>query len=123
MKWSATSDLPPVEADQVLVRQVLVNLIDNAVRYSPPDLPVTVSARVSYGSVEVSVSDRGPGVGPQERPGIFEMFNRREAGGRGGLGLAIARAFVEAHGERIWVEDSSEGGSRFVFTLSPAKDR
>ena len=122
VQWMAPPGLPFVEVDHVLICQVLVNLIDNAVRYSPSNLPVTVSARASDGSVEVAVSDRGPGVAPEERPGLFEMFNRREAGGRGGLGLAIARAFVEAHGERIWVEDGPDGGSRFAFTLPAAKD-
>jgi two-component system sensor histidine kinase KdpD len=121
--WTAPPRLPPVEVDPVLVCQVLVNLIDNAVRYSPANLPVTVSALTTNGLVQVAVSDRGPGVPAEERPGIFQMFNRRESGGRGGLGLAIARAFVEAHGEQIWVEDGFEGGSRFVFTLPAMKVR
>ena len=117
VKWRAPTDLPLVDVDHVLVCQALANLIDNAVRYSPADAPVTVSARRVDGSVEVTVADRGPGIPAAERQGIFEMFTRREAGGRGGLGLAIARAFVEAHGEHIRVEDGREGGTRFLFTL------
>ena len=58
------------------------------------------------GKVEVRVTDSGPGVPAEERERIFQVFNRREAGGRGGLGLAIVQAFLEAHGERIWVEDA-----------------
>ncbi|MHB8320219.1 MAG: sensor histidine kinase [Acidimicrobiales bacterium] len=119
VRWCGSNDLPPVRVDQVLVGQVLVNLIDNAIRYSPEDAAVTIDARVRRRRlVEVAISDRGPGVGRDERASIFEMLNQREAGGRGGLGLAIARAFVEAHGERIWLEDAPGGGARFVFTLS-----
>jgi signal transduction histidine kinase len=79
---------------------------------------VTVSAaRAGGGLVQVAVADSGPGVPPGDRIGIFELFSRREAGGRGGLGLAISRAFVEAHGQRIWVEDRDGGGTIFAFTL------
>ena len=111
---------PAVQADPVLIRQVLVNLIDNALRYAPKATPVVVSAAaVRAGVVEIAVSDRGPGVPGDERLTIFQMMNRREAGGRGGLGLAIVRAFVEAHGQRVWVEDPPGGrGARFVFTLT-----
>ena len=117
VQWRAPVDLPLVNVDHVLVCQVLANLIDNAVRYSPTEDPVTVSARCTDGSVEVTVADRGPGIPAAERDGIFEMFTRRGSGGRGGLGLAIARAFVEAHGQRIWVESGNHGGTRFLFTL------
>jgi two-component system sensor histidine kinase KdpD len=119
--WMAPDDLPLVDVDHVLVRQVLANLLDNALRHSPPRGAVTVSALPEAdGKVEVRVTDSGPGVPAGERERIFQVFNRREAGGRGGLGLAIVQAFLEAHGERIWVEDSpGEGhrGASFVFTL------
>jgi two-component system sensor histidine kinase KdpD len=115
-------DLPLVDVDHVLVRQVLANLLDNALRHSPPRGAVTVPAqRGADGKVEVRVTDSGPGVPPAERERIFQVFNRREAGGRGGLGLAIVQAFLEAHGERIWVEDAGPvarpRGASFVFTL------
>jgi two-component system sensor histidine kinase KdpD len=122
VRWRAPADLPLVDVDHVLVRQVMANLVDNAVRHSPPGAPVTVSAkRVAGAKVEVRVTDEGPGVPLGEQERIFEMFSRREAGGRGGLGLAISQAFLEAHGERIWVEDANgragAKGARFVFTL------
>jgi two-component system sensor histidine kinase KdpD len=117
--------LPPVDADRVLASQVLANLIDNALRHTPEGSPVTVSARRRADRrVELAVSDRGPGVAPEERTSVFEMSNRREAGGRGGLGLAIVKAFVEAHGERVWVGAGEAGsGARFAFTLPVTADR
>jgi two-component system sensor histidine kinase KdpD len=127
IRWRAPADLPLVDVDHVLVRQVLANLVDNALRHSPPGAPVTVSARrVAGEKVEVRVTDSGPGVPRAEQERIFQMFSRREAGGRGGLGLAISQAFVEAHGERIWVEDAGgragAKGARFVFTLPVLQD-
>ena len=116
----APSNLPLVDVDHVLICQVLANLIDNAARHSPEDGPITITARLNeHGDVEVAVADQGPGVPPEERTSIFQLFNRREAGGRGGLGLAIAKAFVEAHGQSIWVEGGPASGARFVFSLSP----
>ncbi len=120
--WQEQPGLPPVNVDPVLIGQVLANLIDNATRYAPGDTDVVVSARRGGDDrVQVSVVDLGPGVALDERASIFQMFNRREAGGRGGLGLAIAQAFVEVHGERIWVEDNDPTGARFVFTLPVAE--
>jgi two-component system sensor histidine kinase KdpD len=116
--WQAPSDLPQVYVDPVLIGQVLANLIDNATRYAPDSTYVMLSARRAEDDrLEVSVADHGHGVARDERATIFQMFNRREAGGRGGLGLAIAQAFVEVHGEQIWVEDNGPTGARFVFTL------
>jgi two-component system sensor histidine kinase KdpD len=122
--WRGPADLPLVDVDHVLICQVLANLIDNAIRYAPGVSPVTVSARRGRpGEVEVRVADRGPGVATAERTSIFQMLNLREAGGRGGLGLAIAQAFVEVHGQRIWVEDTGDTGASFVFTLPTADDK
>ena len=125
VRWRSSSDLPLVDVDPVLVRQALANLLDNAFRHSPPGQPVTVHALArADGKVEVRVTDSGPGVPPSERAGVFQMFERREASGRGGLGLAIVRAFVEAHGETIWLEAApgpgSGTGARFVLTLPSA---
>ncbi len=121
VRWRPPPDLPAVDVDPVLICQVLANLIDNATRYAPDGTDVTVSARSGPGAhVEVMVADSGPGVAADERDSIFQMFNRGDAGGRSGLGLAIAQAFVEAHGERIWVADTGEAGASFVFTLPTA---
>jgi two-component system sensor histidine kinase KdpD len=67
--------------------------------------------------IALSVTDRGPGVPSAEREAVFDQFVRFDTGGRAGLGLTIAKTFVEAHGEHIWVDDVPEGGARFAFTL------
>jgi two-component system sensor histidine kinase KdpD len=113
--------LPEVEADQTLIGQVLANLLDNASRHAPPGTVITVTAEERDDRVALSVTDRGPGVPPEEREAIFSRFVRFDTGGRTGLGLTIARTFVEAHGGRIWVEDTPVGGARFVFTLAPVR--
>ena len=123
IKLEVPNELPLVQADHVLTRQVLANIIDNAMRYAPDQTVVTVSASVQgqangKGHAEVAVTDEGPGVAPAERSAIFQMMDRREAGGRAGLGLLIAKAFSEAQGQQIWVEEAPGGGARFVFTLS-----
>lgn len=122
VRWEPVPGLPDVDVDRVLIGQVLANLVDNATRYAPEGSPIEVSAVLrGAGRIEVAVADRGPGVALEERRSIFDMVNRREAGGRGGLGLAIARAFVEVHGERIWVESGhGHQGARFVFSLPVA---
>lgn len=113
--------LPLVWVDNLLMEQVLSNLLDNADRHAPPGTPLLVKASLDGpDKVAVSVTDSGPGVPPNERLAIFDTFVRFDTGGRAGLGLAIAKAFVEAHGERIWVEEAPGGGARFVFTLPVA---
>lgn len=122
VRLQAEADLPLVDVDRVLVGAVLANLLDNALSYSPADEAVTVVAdRDGPGRVVVTVADRGPGL-PEGAggSGLFESIARREAGGAGGLGLAIVQAFVEAHGERVWVEPREGGGSRVRFTLPVA---
>jgi two-component system sensor histidine kinase KdpD len=113
--------LPLVSVDNVLIEQVLSNLLDNADRHAPPGTRITVQADLQGADrVEIGVTDSGPGVPPAERQGVFDTFVRYDSGGRAGLGLAIAKAFVEAHGERIWVEDAPAGGARFAFTVPVA---
>jgi two-component system sensor histidine kinase KdpD len=113
--------LPRVNVDQALVEPVLANLLENADRHGPPGTVITVEADLFKDEgVAVSVADRGPGVRPVERDTIFDTFARFDTGGRSGLGLTIAKAFVEAQGGRIWVEDAPGGGARFVFTLPVA---
>jgi signal transduction histidine kinase len=67
----------------------------------------------------LSVADEGPGVLPGDREAVFDRFSKFDTGGRAGLGLTIAKTFVEAHGEHIWYEEAPEGGARFVFSLPP----
>jgi K+-sensing histidine kinase KdpD len=116
--------MPPIDADLVLMTRVLTNLIDNAVRHSPAGAAVTVRAALSPGrrAIELSVTDSGPGVPTARRAEIFELFPRREHDAGAGLGLTIARTFVEAHGQRIWVEDAPGAGARFCFTLPVAAE-
>nr|MBA3684769.1 GAF domain-containing protein [Planctomycetota bacterium] len=117
--------LPLVPLDGQLIQEVLVNLIDNAIKYAPAGSPLRVEAEVlpapeGPGEVRLSVSDRGPGVTADERERIFEKFYRGAAQGHQagvGLGLAICRAIVVAHGGRIWAENREGGGANFRFTL------
>ncbi|HXZ76974.1 MAG TPA: ATP-binding protein, partial [Streptosporangiaceae bacterium] len=114
-------DLPPVDVDLVLISRVLANLLENAVRYSPKNRPITIRGTAGQdGTIKVSVTDHGPGVGPDRRDEIFGLLARREGDVGAGLGLTIAKTFVEAHGQRIWVEDAPGGGARFCFTLPVA---
>jgi two-component system sensor histidine kinase KdpD len=114
------SDLPLVAVDDVLIEQVLVNLIENAVKYTPPDTPVAIAARAGERDITVEVADRGPGIPAGEEERIFEKFQRLEPEARPGgvgLGLAICRGIVAAHGGRIWAENRPGGGAAFRFTL------
>jgi signal transduction histidine kinase len=116
------SDLPLVWADRERVHQVLLNLLDNALRFTPPGGGVTVSANRVNGRCEVRVADTGPGIPPEHLPFVFERFyrvdtSRSRGDGGTGIGLAIARSVVEAHGGRIWAESEVGKGSVFTFEL------
>jgi two-component system sensor histidine kinase KdpD len=114
------SDLPPVDVDLTLISRVLTNLLENAIRHGPKHSTITVGGALTTPNVvKVHVADHGPGVRPERRNEIFELFARRRDAGAG-LGLTIAKTFVEAHGQRIWVEDAPGGGARFCFTLPVA---
>ncbi|MDM7998577.1 MAG: ATP-binding protein [Dehalococcoidia bacterium] len=114
------SDLPPVTADDARLEQVLVNLMHNAIKFTPPGGQVSVSAKAGDGSLVVSVSDTGVGIPEDDLPRVFERFYKgdkaRSSGGTG-LGLAIAKHVVEAHGGRIWVESVEGKGSTFSFSI------
>jgi signal transduction histidine kinase len=118
-------DLPSVFADRERVHQVLFNLLDNAVRFTPLGGRVTVTASSHNGSVDVVVADTGPGISSEHLPRVFERFYRvdqsrsRDDGGTG-IGLAIARSVVEAHGGRIWADSEPGRGSAFTFELPVA---
>ncbi len=115
-------DLPPLLMDVEKIERVLSNLLDNALKYSPPNSTITVRAERVRRAVAVSVIDQGPGIPEEQRERIFERFAQVEgsqAARRGfGLGLTFCRLAVEAHGGQIWVEKGPNGvGSCFVFTL------
>ncbi|MCA9953895.1 MAG: GAF domain-containing protein [Anaerolineales bacterium] len=117
------SNLPHVFAEEDMIRRVLVNLINNALKYSTEDQTITIIGQLQPESdhVLISVSDQGRGIPKQYRESIFEKFERiatKDSNAKGlGLGLAFCRLAVEAHNGRIWVDDAPTGGARFNFTL------
>jgi len=111
-------DIPLVPFDPLLIEQVLMNLLDNAIKYTPVDTPIELRAESKKDSVLIEVADRGPGISKDDKERIFEKFVRGSATGGGiGLGLTICRAIINAHGGQIWAEDRSGGGAIFRFTL------
>lgn len=112
------ADLPLVDADYSQLDQVLTNLLENAARHAPPRSTVRVGARAAGRSAEVSVADEGPGLAPFERARIFKPFRLGDSGSpSSGVGLAICRAIVEAHGGTIDVDRAPGGGAQFGFTV------
>jgi len=114
------AELQLIEFDAVLIERVLVNLLENAAKYTPPDSEITVEAVVKGHEVEISVRDNGPGLPPGMEQAVFEKFTRGKKGSATpgvGLGLAICKAIVEAHEGRIWAENVTDGGAKFAFTL------
>lgn len=133
---SIDDNLPPVPGDEGRLMQVLTNLLDNAVKYTPAGGTITVNSRLingtgsmgsAEGGIELTVSDTGIGIPEQDRPRVFERFYRvdkarsRELGGTG-LGLAIVKHIVEGHGGQVWVEANQPHGSKFVVRL-PIRSR
>jgi two-component system sensor histidine kinase KdpD len=115
------NNMPLIPFDGLLIEQVLVNLFDNAIKYTPKGTPLELSASESFYIVTVELADRGPGIPPGEEEHIFEKFVRgRGMGGGVGLGLAICRTIITAHGGKIWAENRPDGGAVFRFTLSSA---
>ncbi|MFQ5599090.1 MAG: sensor histidine kinase [Candidatus Krumholzibacteriia bacterium] len=116
------ADLPPLDADRDLLKQVLINLVHNAVKFSPSGRSVLLRVDVHPGVVEIEVRDNGYGIVPEELQRIFDPYFRslddRVKGERGtGLGLAIVKTIVEQHGGRIWVESELDRGTAFRFSL------
>jgi len=115
-------DMPPVVVDEGRIGEVLTNLVENAVKYSPQGTPIAITASPNSGDVIVSVADRGRGIPEELHQKVFDRFyqvnDHREKHRSGtGLGLAICRGIVEAHGGRIWVESRPGRGATFNFTL------
>ena len=120
----ASPQLPLVPMDAVLIVQVIVNLLENALKYSETDSPIEVEARVERDRLHLSVRDRGQGIPDEDLERVFDKFYRCVAPGvaRGaGLGLAICKGFIEAHGGKIRVERRPHGGTEATFTLPTSK--
>jgi two-component system, OmpR family, sensor histidine kinase KdpD len=114
-------NLPLIPFDGLLLEQVLMNLFDNAIKYAPKGTPLELSASEDFYTVTVTLADRGPGIPPGEEERIFDKFVRgRSTTGGVGLGLAICRTIINAHGGKIWAENREGGGAVFRFTLSSA---
>jgi len=119
-------ELPPIAADRDRLERILINLLTNALKYSPGSTEVLIGAEKTNGEIAVSVTDRGVGIAPEDLPHIFERFYRAKGQRRAeglGLGLYITKMLVEAHGGRIWVESEPGKGSTFRFTLPAAQRR
>ncbi|HWV47154.1 MAG TPA: sensor histidine kinase KdpD [Nitrospira sp.] len=116
---SFPADLPLVLVDGVLLEQVVINLIENAVKYAPARTTIELAASATDREIVVEVADRGPGIPVGEESRIFDKFYRAKPAREGGvgLGLTICRGIVEAHGGRIWAENRSGGGALFRFSI------
>jgi two-component system phosphate regulon sensor histidine kinase PhoR len=112
--------LPRVRGDRARIEQVLLNLVHNAIKFTPPGGTITVSAAAANGDLRVAVHDTGVGVAPEELPRLFERFYKTDKARHSkgtGLGLAIAKHIVQAHGGTIWAESVPGEGATFFFTL------
>jgi signal transduction histidine kinase len=115
-------DLPPISVDPQRIGQVMFNLLDNALRHSPEGGTITVKAREQEDTLQVDVTDQGPGLSDEELSLVFERFYRGDkararATGGAGLGLTIVKQLVEAHGGRVWAESEAGKGATFSFAL------
>jgi signal transduction histidine kinase len=122
LEGSAAADVDPVRMDTPRIGRVLNNLVGNALRHTPAGGRVEVRARRDGPGVEVVVADTGEGIRPEDVPHVFERFYRGEksrsrATGGAGLGLAIARGIIQAHGGQIRLESNPQEGTRFTFSL------
>jgi two-component system, NtrC family, sensor histidine kinase KinB len=114
------TNLPAVLVDVDMIRRVLINLLENAAKYSPINGSIEISAQAAPGRVQITVQDDGPGIPESERERIFDKFTRlkKQSGPDGlGVGLAFCKLAIQGHGGKIWVESAPKQGSRFIFTL------
>jgi two-component system sensor histidine kinase KdpD len=114
-------DLPLVPMDATLMEQVFMNLLENGARHTPAGTGLEVSATVQADAVAIAVADRGAGIAKEDLEKVFDKFYHHPSSPGAGLGLAICRAIVNAHGGRIWAENRPGGGAVFRFTL-PLRD-
>jgi two-component system sensor histidine kinase KdpD len=113
-----SAELPLVPFDALLIEQTLMNLLGNAIKYTPKETPLDLSAMLKGDSLLVELADRGPGIPHGEEKRIFEKFVRGSAARGGiGLGLTICQTIIAAHGGDIWAENRPGGGAVFRFTL------
>jgi two-component system sensor histidine kinase KdpD len=122
LKLLVPAGLPPVEADREFAGQVVKQFVENALKYSPEGSPLEISAELKGGKIVIGVADHGAGIEENERARIFDKFfrgRRHRFDTKGtGMGLAIAKGIVEAHGEKIWVESELGQGAVFYFSLA-----
>jgi two-component system sensor histidine kinase KdpD len=116
--------LPLAPIDLVLIVRVLVNLLDNAIKYSAPGTPIEITAADKGSEIEMSVADRGIGIPPEDLERVFDKFYRVQRAanvGGTGLGLSISKGIVEAHGGRIWAQSREGGGTMVTLALPLGK--
>ena len=125
LECDASATLPPARADRDRITQVLSNLIGNAIKFTPAGGTIAVDAEVQDADLVVTVCDTGPGIPAEDLGRVFDRFwhTRQRRGGGAGLGLAISKGIVEAHGGRLWVESQPGNGARFSFTLPVMRER
>jgi two-component system, OmpR family, sensor histidine kinase KdpD len=120
VRTNVEADLPVAHFDYVEIAQVVMNLGENAIKYTPEGAEIVIAATQTETAIEISVKDNGPGIPRKELPQIFDKFHRAEVTKRvpgSGIGLAICKGIVEAHGGQIWVESEPGKGATFRFTL------
>jgi signal transduction histidine kinase len=123
MRFESDGEVGTLPMDVARIRQVLLNLLGNAIKFTPDGGAVWVRAARENGQARIEVGDTGPGIPDEDRQRIFLEFERLAANGKGdnsegtGLGLALAKKFVELHGGKLWMESEMGQGSRFFFTL------
>jgi two-component system sensor histidine kinase BaeS len=116
------ADLPLLDLDPLRIREVVGNLVANALRYAPRGSSVRIVGEKGAGAVRISITDAGPGIAPEVLPHLFERFAKSQDSRGSGLGLAIARRLVEAHGGSIGADSPAGGGTTVAFEL-PAQPR
>jgi signal transduction histidine kinase len=120
LAWEFEDHLPDVQIDADMITRVLVNLMENAVKHTPPGGQVLLRVYTKHTTVYLCVCDTGPGIPPNHMREVFDKFYRIrhvDAPSGVGLGLAFCRLAIEAHGGRIWVENQPNSGAMFCFTL------
>jgi two-component system sensor histidine kinase KdpD len=124
LELEVQTGIPPIRIDLLRVEELVLNLVENAVKYTPPDTPIALSVRRDLEGLHIAVVDQGPGVPESQRKQIFDTFvqgQQHSDSGRGtGLGLAICRGIAEAHGGALAIRETPGGGATFILTLPPA---